>query len=48
MNIGGLFVLERWIVPTFTQWGDETGIHDQSSFCEKCEGLGTCDDLKVL
>ncbi|CAN0074129.1 unnamed protein product, partial [Laminaria digitata] len=46
VNIGGLFVLERWILPTFTQWGDESGIKDQSSFCENCEGLGTCDDLK--
>lgn len=47
VNIGGLFVLERWIVPTFTTWGDETGIRDQYSFSEKCGELGTCDTLKV-
>lgn len=46
-NIGGLFVLERWILPTFTEWGDELGIHDQFSFSDKCGDLGTCDDLKV-
>lgn len=47
VNIGGLFVLERWILPTFTEWGDDSGIHDQHSFSEKCKDLGTCDDLKV-
>ncbi len=47
VNIGGLFVLERWIVPTFTSWGDESGILDQHSFSAKCGELGTCDDLKV-
>lgn len=40
-------MLERWIVPTFTEWGDETGIHDQHSFSEKCGELGTCDTLKA-
>lgn len=47
VNIGGLFVLERWILPTFTKWGEETGIVDQHSFSEKCGELGTCDELKV-
>lgn len=47
VNIGGLFVLERWILPTFTSWGDDSGIHDQHSFSAKCGELGTCDDLKV-
>ncbi|CAM9723368.1 unnamed protein product, partial [Ectocarpus fasciculatus] len=46
VNIGGLFVLERWIVPTFTSWGDESGIRDQHSFSEKCGELGTCEVLK--
>ncbi|CAM9592783.1 unnamed protein product, partial [Scytosiphon promiscuus] len=46
VNIGGLFVLERWIVPTFTEWGDDSGIHDQHSYSEKCGDLGTCDELK--
>ncbi|CAN0580379.1 unnamed protein product, partial [Ectocarpus sp. 12 AP-2014] len=40
VNIGGLFVLERWILPTFTSWGDESGIRDQHSFSEKCGELG--------
>lgn len=47
VNIGGLFVLERWILPTFTKWGKEHGIVDQHSFSEKCKDLGTCDELKV-
>ncbi|CAM9161413.1 unnamed protein product, partial [Ascophyllum nodosum] len=46
INIGGLFVLERWILPAFTKWGDETGITDQHSFSAKCGDLGTCDKLK--
>lgn len=40
-------MLERWIVPTFTSWGDESGIRDQHSFSEKCGELGTCEVLKV-
>ena len=44
-NVGGLFVLERWMLPNFTVWGTETGIIDQYTFSEKCEGLGICNLL---
>ena len=45
VNIGGLFMLEGWILPGFVEWGDATGIYDQHSFSEKCEELGICDKL---
>lgn len=47
VNIGGLFVLERWILPTFTEWGDEDRIIDQHSFSMNCVKRGNCDDLKA-
>ena len=40
VNIGGLFVLERWIVPDLIPWGNETGIVDQFTFSQKCGALG--------
>lgn len=43
VNIGGLFVLERWIVPDLLPWGNESGIVDQYTFSEKCADLGICD-----
>lgn len=46
VNIGGLFVLERWIIPTFVDWGSNTGIIDQHSFSMKCRALGICDVIR--
>ncbi|CAM9169230.1 unnamed protein product [Discosporangium mesarthrocarpum] len=46
VNIGGLFVLERWILPNFVEWGPTTGIIDQHSFSRQCDGLGVCQDIK--
>ncbi len=46
VNIGGLFVLERWITPNLVEWGNTTGIIDQYSFSMKCAALGVCDILK--
>ncbi|CAM9160424.1 unnamed protein product [Phaeothamnion confervicola] len=45
VNIGGLFMLERWILPGFVEWGADTGIVDQYTFSEKCEALGICELL---
>ncbi|CAM9879634.1 unnamed protein product [Chrysoparadoxa australica] len=45
VNIGGLFVLERWILPDFVEWGETTGIADQKTFSERCHDLGICDKL---
>lgn len=45
VNIGGLFVLEAWITPGFVDWGEDSGIHDQYTFSEKCKELGICDRL---
>eukprot|EP00158_Paraphelidium_tribonemae_P000480 Partr_v1_DN22528_c0_g1_i2_m28228 putative Glucan 1,3-beta-glucosidase len=47
VNIGGLFVLERWILPGFVDWGEPTGIIDQHSFSVKCGDLGICEDIKA-
>ena len=44
VNIGGLFVLERWILPDFTNWG-ENGVIDQYTFSKECAKLGNCDVL---
>jgi aryl-phospho-beta-D-glucosidase BglC (GH1 family) len=46
VNIGGLFVLERWITPNLVEWGNTTGIIDQYSFSSKCSELGVCDTLR--
>jgi hypothetical protein len=42
------FVLERWILPHFVEWGeDASGIIDQHSFGLKCHELGICDRIKT-
>ena len=46
VNIGGLFVLEQWIMPGFVNWGEETGIWDQYTYSSKCAKMGICDKLK--
>lgn len=47
VNIGGLFVLEQWILPGFTQWGSDVGqVIDQHSFSIECAKKGTCQKLK--
>lgn len=43
VNIGGLFVLERWIVPDLLPWGNETGIVDQYTFSKLCDSLQICE-----
>lgn len=45
VNIGGLFVLERWIVPDFVDWGDSSQIYDQYTFSKNCEKFHICDKL---
>jgi hypothetical protein len=47
VNIGGLFVLSKWILPNFIDW-EGTGITDHLSFSQKCAGLGLCDKLTAL
>jgi hypothetical protein len=47
VNIGGLFVLEQWILPGFVEWGETTGIWDQYTFSSKCGKMGNCNKLKV-
>ncbi len=47
VNIGGLFVLEQWILPGFVEWGETTGIWDQYTFSSKCAKMGICQKLKV-
>ena len=43
VNLGGLFVLTRWITPgLFTEAWVNAGITDQSSFSKKCASLGVC------
>jgi aryl-phospho-beta-D-glucosidase BglC (GH1 family) len=46
VNIGGLFVLERWITPNLVEWGNRTGIIDQHSFSQICQYKGNCDILR--
>ena len=46
VNIAGLFVLERWILPDLIEWGDASGITDHYSFSKRCSELGICDKLK--
>ena len=50
VNIGGLFVLEQWILPSFIKWNEkENGnIIDQESFSKYCGKLGnpSCEKLK--
>ena len=46
VNVAGLFVLERWILPDFVEWGDSTGITDHYSFSARCGDLGLCERLK--
>lgn len=42
VNLGGLFVIERWITPNLFDWGKKTtGIVDQHSFSLQCHELGT-------
>ena len=45
VNIGGLFVLERWILPDFVDWGTSTQIYDQYTFSEQCAKYKICDKL---
>lgn len=47
VNIGGLFVLERWITPNLFKWGEETGIVDQHTFSLRCHELNICNVLNV-
>lgn len=47
VNIGGLFVLEQWILPGFVTWGEKTGIWDQYSFSKNCGKMRICNKLKV-
>ena len=48
VNIGGLFVLERWITPNLFNWGKETtGIVDQHTFSIQCHELGICNVLNT-
>jgi hypothetical protein len=46
VNLGGLFMLEAWILPGFVKWGNESGIYDQYTFSERCESLGICQKLR--
>eukprot|EP00457_Paulinella_chromatophora_P003750 gb/GEZN01003758.1/.p1 GENE.gb/GEZN01003758.1/~~gb/GEZN01003758.1/.p1 ORF type:complete len:598 (-),score=96.03 gb/GEZN01003758.1/:275-2068(-) len=43
VNLGGLFVLERWITPNLLEWGPTTSITDQLSFSENCAAHDMCD-----
>jgi hypothetical protein len=43
VNIGGLFMLERWITPNLLPWGDHTGIVDQYTFSQNCSTYDLCD-----
>ena len=45
VNIGGLFVLEIWILPDFVDWGTSTQIYDQYTFSEQCAKDEICDKL---
>lgn len=47
VNIGGLFVIERWITPNLFSWGADTGIVDQHSFSLNCHELGICNVLRT-
>lgn len=47
VNIGGLFVLEQWILPGFVEWGESTGVWDQYTYSAKCAKMGNCQKLKV-
>ena len=49
VNIGGLFVLSRWISPGFLNWGEGEfeNIIDNESFHQNCEAAGVCDKLKT-
>ena len=43
VNLGGLFVLTRWITPAlFTESWVSAGIIDHQSFSKKCASLGVC------
>jgi hypothetical protein len=48
VNIGGLFVIERWITPNLFSWDEQTtGIVDQHSFSLNCHELGICNVLNA-
>eukprot|EP01041_Mallomonas_annulata_P007992 gene7992-16355_t len=44
VNIGGLFVMQRWITPGLIDWFG-TGISNEKSFAEKCKQYKICDRL---
>jgi len=47
VNIGGLFILSRWMLPGFVAWGEETGIVDNDSFSHHCAELALCGKLET-
>jgi hypothetical protein len=44
VNLGGLFVLQRWMLTGMFDW-DGTGITDQLSFSQHCGDFGICETL---